>query len=145
MTSWKKFGETLWFAYGTMLGENEADLPSVRRTHAIRWAIATWLLFCLVVTQSFAGNLKAFLTTPSFTEPINTLKEVMHPDQLNTWEEKEKGLALCRFVKNFELRFALNVVVSFLPILRVWPSTVYRSWTAGCLGPWSCTVKRRRR
>ena len=39
--------------------------------------IGVWVLYCLVASSSYAGNLKAFLTTPSFTKPINTLAEVL--------------------------------------------------------------------
>ena len=39
--------------------------------------IGVWVLYCLVASSSYAGNLKAFLTTPSFTKSINTLAEVL--------------------------------------------------------------------
>lgn len=68
--------EAAWYSFGTMLGEGE-EVKSASKSHALRWLLATWMLFCLVVTASYAGNLKAFLTTPAFTTPINTLKEVV--------------------------------------------------------------------
>ena len=43
----------------------------------IRVVIAVWILYCLVIGSSYTGNLRAFLITPSFTDPINTLKEVV--------------------------------------------------------------------
>ena len=39
--------------------------------------IGVWIFYCLVVSSSYAGNLKAFLTNPSYTKPIGTLKEVV--------------------------------------------------------------------
>ena len=42
-----------------------------------RITIAIWILYSLVITSSYMGNLRAFLITPTFTEPINTLAEVI--------------------------------------------------------------------
>ena len=48
----------------------------LRKSHALRIAVAVWILFCLIMTQSYAGNLKAYLTTPAYSEPIDTLQQV---------------------------------------------------------------------
>ena len=42
-----------------------------------RAVIAVWILYCLVIGSSYTGNLKAHLTTPTFTQPINSLAEVI--------------------------------------------------------------------
>ena len=36
-----------------------------------------WLIYCIVISSSYAGNLMAFMTTPSLTSPIDTLKQVL--------------------------------------------------------------------
>ena len=41
-----------------------------------RWVIGVWLIYCIVISSSYAGNLMAFMTTPSLTSPINTLRQV---------------------------------------------------------------------
>ena len=38
--------------------------------------LAAWVLFCMVMGASYTGNLKAYLTTPSFTEPIDSLEQI---------------------------------------------------------------------
>ena len=34
-------------------------------------------MYCFIATASYAGNLKAFLTTPTYTKPMNTLSDVL--------------------------------------------------------------------
>ena len=46
-------------------------------SYLFRWVIAVWSLYCLVISSAYAGNLMAFMTTPSFTYPINTLRQVL--------------------------------------------------------------------
>ena len=41
-----------------------------------RWVIGVWLIYCIILSSSYAGNLEAFMMTPSLTSPINTLREV---------------------------------------------------------------------
>ena len=43
---------------------------------AMRIAIATWILYCFVISTGYGGTLKAFLSTPAFSNPINTLQQV---------------------------------------------------------------------
>jgi len=49
----------------------------LRKSHSVRIAVAVWILYCLIITQSYAGNLKAYLTTPAYSKPIDTLQEVI--------------------------------------------------------------------
>ena len=42
-----------------------------------RIIIAVWILYCLVISSSYCGNLRAFLITPTLTEPINYLSDVV--------------------------------------------------------------------
>ena len=42
--------------------------------------MGSWMLFCMVVAHSYAGNLKSYLTTPSYIQPISTLKEILESD-----------------------------------------------------------------
>ena len=36
-----------------------------------------WLFFCFILSTGYAGNLKAFLTTPSSDQPIRTVRELV--------------------------------------------------------------------
>ena len=38
--------------------------------------MGVWLMYCLVMSSSYAGNLKAYLTTPAYSNPIDTLQQV---------------------------------------------------------------------
>ena len=45
--------------------------------HAFRIVIGVWIIYCLIISSGYSGNLKAYLTTPSFTQPMTTLKDVV--------------------------------------------------------------------
>ena len=40
----------------------------------LRMLLAAWILFSLIVGASYTGNLKAYLSAPSFTKSINTIQ-----------------------------------------------------------------------
>ena len=66
--------------------------------------IASWLIYCFIISSAYAGNLKAFLTTKIVSKPINTLEEIIngglpwkisiisHDDQLVLQETKNPTL-----------------------------------------------------
>ena len=39
--------------------------------------IGVWIIYCLILSSGYSGNLKAYLTTPSYTAPMNNLKDVI--------------------------------------------------------------------
>ena len=39
--------------------------------------IAFWILYCLVISASYSGELRAYMINPSFTSPISTLQQVV--------------------------------------------------------------------
>ena len=43
----------------------------------MRVIIGVWMLYCLLITSAYTGNLKAFLTNPGLTAPIDTLEDVV--------------------------------------------------------------------
>ena len=46
------------------------------KSQALRIAIATWILYCLIISQAYGGSLKAYLSKPAFSNPIDTLQQV---------------------------------------------------------------------
>ena len=38
------------------------------------------MLYCLILGASYGGNLRAFLTTPGFLDPLDSLAEVVESD-----------------------------------------------------------------
>lgn len=42
-----------------------------------RVLLAAWLFYCLVISESYRGNLKAVLTRPDFTKSAETIEEVV--------------------------------------------------------------------
>ncbi|XP_042231341.1 glutamate receptor ionotropic, delta-2-like isoform X3 [Homarus americanus] len=62
--------------YGAMLTQGRR-WPS---SSAVRVYSASWLLFCLVVTVSYVGNLTAFLTVPALSPTVDSLEELVNSD-----------------------------------------------------------------
>jgi hypothetical protein len=60
--------------------------------------VAVWLLYCVVIGACYSGELKAYMTTPTYTSQIKTLSEVI--DSGLTWqmvmygEEEEARMAV---------------------------------------------------
>ena len=76
---WHSLSDASWFTFGTLMGEtSEQGEIQLRKSHSVRIAVAVWILYCLIITQSYAGNLKAYLTTPAYSKPIDTLQEVIY-------------------------------------------------------------------
>ena len=73
---WHTLSKASWFAYGTLMGEAITRDTKSGKSQALRIVIATWLLYCLIISQGYAGSLKAYLSTPAFSNPIDTLQQV---------------------------------------------------------------------
>ena len=43
-----------------------------------RWCLGIWILFCLIIGVAFNGNLRSFLITPEYSNPIETLEDVVN-------------------------------------------------------------------
>ena len=74
---WNAMYNSLWFTYGTFIGEAITRDTKSEKAYALRIVIAIWLIYCLILSQSYAGSLKAFLTSPQRSEPIDTLEQVV--------------------------------------------------------------------
>ncbi|KAK3896246.1 hypothetical protein Pcinc_000069 [Petrolisthes cinctipes] len=57
----------------------------------VRIYLSFWLVFCLVATVSYFGNLTAFLTVPAFTSTIDSLQELVRSDF--SWGVNDYGAA----------------------------------------------------
>ena len=73
---WHTLSKAAWYTYGTLLGEAITRDTKSGRSKALRIAIATWILYCLIISQGYGGSLKAYLSTPAFSNPIDTLQQV---------------------------------------------------------------------
>ena len=51
--------------------------PHRNLSFKFRIVIGVWIIYCLIISSAYSGNLKAFLTTPSFSDPMNSLKDVV--------------------------------------------------------------------
>ena len=45
-------------------------------TASLRFVVAFWWLFCIVIVATYSGNLIAFLTVDKYNAPFETLKEM---------------------------------------------------------------------
>ena len=75
-SEWHTLGKATWYTYGTLLGEAITRDTKSGKSRALRIAIATWILYCLVISQGYGGSLKAYLSTPAFSNPIDSLQQV---------------------------------------------------------------------
>ena len=73
---WHTLSRASWYAYGTLMGEAITRDTKSGKSQALRIAIAAWLLYCLIISQGYGGSLKAYLSTPAFSDPIDTLQQV---------------------------------------------------------------------
>nr|XP_040569314.1 glutamate receptor ionotropic, delta-2-like [Lepeophtheirus salmonis] len=80
LESWSTMKSSLWFSYGTFVGESVTRDTKSHDARALRWAIAVWFIYCFVMSAAYGGELKAYLTTPTFSNPINTLEDVVEND-----------------------------------------------------------------
>ncbi len=74
---WYTLSDAAWYTYGTFMGESITRDTKSDKSRALRLVMGMWILYCLVMSSSYAGNLKAYLTTPAYSSPIDTLEQVM--------------------------------------------------------------------
>jgi len=77
-----------------------------------RMVVGVFWLFVIVVLTAYSGNLVAFLTFPTYTNPINTLADLLKYRNSLTWGIL-RGTALEDFLKVFKS----NQLIPFLKIL----------------------------
>lgn len=76
LKEWNTYYESMWYAYGTFLGESITRDTKSDKASALRIAIAVWIIFCFIMANSYCGILRSFLITPMKNAPIRTLEEV---------------------------------------------------------------------
>lgn len=81
---WYTLSDATWYSYGTFLGEAITRDTKSEKGKALRLIMGIWILYCLVMSSSYAGSLKAYLTTPAFSSPIDTLQQVKAIIKLRT-------------------------------------------------------------
>lgn len=57
--------------------DSDRFLTRAKMLKFIRALLASWLLFCLVISESYSGNLKAVLTTPGFTRSAESVGDIV--------------------------------------------------------------------
>ena len=79
LTSFAIFGNALWYCYGTFVGESITKEKNfkTKSCQSLRLAMAQWILTCFVISASYAGILKAFLTNPTYESSIETLVDIL--------------------------------------------------------------------
>ena len=71
LKTWSTTKASVCFVFATMIGESDT-----RKRDSVG-AQATRILYCFVISASYSGSLKAFLTTPEYGSPIDTLRDVL--------------------------------------------------------------------
>ena len=75
--NWSTLKSCSWYCYGTLLGEAITRDTKSQSLPCLRVALASWILFSLIIGQSYTGNLKAYLSAPSFSKPIESVKVII--------------------------------------------------------------------
>ena len=95
-TSWASLGNCVINTIGTLLGENVCNIWK-QQGFALRFILGTWIICSLILTASFGGNLRAFLTKPKYEKPIDTLSDLLESgmkwDMILYGEEIEHEMA----------------------------------------------------
>ena len=79
-----------------------------------RMVVGVFWLFVIVVLTAYSGNLVAFLTFPTYTNPINTLADLLKHRNSLTWGIL-RGTALEDFLKVFNS----NQLINFVKIVKI--------------------------
>lgn len=107
---WHTLSKASWFAYGTLMGEAITRDTKSGKSQALRIVIATWLLYCLIISQGYAGSLKAYLTTPAFSNPIDTLQQVSADITHTTFKDFDKIYLAHVKIHNLKSKGAISQV-----------------------------------
>lgn len=77
LKAWASIYESIWYVYGTLIGESITRDANTVGAHATRCVVGIWILYCFVIGSAYSGSLKAFLTTPGYSSPIDSLGDVL--------------------------------------------------------------------
>ena len=75
-SEWNTFTKSIIFTFGSFIKEPLLLSNSLIYSNALMILVGFWLLYCLVMSASYGGNLTTYLTTPTYSKSINTLQEV---------------------------------------------------------------------
>ncbi|XP_040565678.1 uncharacterized protein [Lepeophtheirus salmonis] len=77
LKDWAVLKNAFWYVYGTYIGESITRDTKSKNAFAVRCVIAVWLYYSFILLSAYGGELKAFLTNPRYTSPIETVKGVV--------------------------------------------------------------------
>ena len=66
LKTWSTVNGSVWFVFATMIGESDTRKRDSVGAHSTRILFGIWILYCFLISASYSGSLKAFLTTPDY-------------------------------------------------------------------------------
>ncbi len=143
---WDTFTFSLWYTFGSFLGETMTSINSDIQTWAVRYGvlyfhgksaridwrfipriiILVWFMFAFLLTTAYGGILRAFLLKPDFPAAIEDISQVVAAGlpwklvQYGDWVEQLIAKSEIDFVKKY---WAEKVPQRFqdFPFDAVWP------------------------
>ncbi len=94
---WSRLPNSVWYCVATLLGENVSKKASKQKAWAIRYTYKhyckmniciysvtetrvvslAWLLFTLIITSAYSGNLRAYLLKPKMHPAVETISDIV--------------------------------------------------------------------
>ena len=87
-SEWFSLGNCCIYAIGALIGENVCTVWR-QRGLAFRILLGTWIICSLVLTASFGGKLRAFLSKPVYEKAISSPEDILQSDVV--WDMKIYG------------------------------------------------------
>jgi len=74
---WLSYSNCVWFTFSTFIGESVMRYEGDIKKGSMKSLIGFWYLYALVITASYAGEIRSFFINPGLSSPLDNLGEVV--------------------------------------------------------------------
>ena len=72
-----KVGDSSLFCLSLLLKNTSKDKLKLPHCVSTQLFLVSWLVFCIIISAAYSGNLISFMTYPGMENPINTAKDII--------------------------------------------------------------------